>query len=186
MKPWIFLGYLAVEIAAFWAMVHFLGWGWAIIITVAASAIGVAVLGRRFREIFTAARTSRAEQTTPGGALTDSALFAGAAVLTIIPGVVSTLLGLILLAGPVRRRLRPVVTAAATRRANLFAERVTLIGMTPQGAAPGARGFGGGGYVDGVVVDEGRAEGVVVDTTIRNPDGTIYVDVPPLPPASPR
>ncbi|MFC0315508.1 FxsA family protein [Gordonia phosphorivorans] len=175
MKPWIFLGYLAVEIAALWAMVHFLGWGWAIVITVAASAVGVAVLGRRFREIFTAARQSRTDQASVGGALTDSALFAGAAALTIVPGVVSTLLGLILLAGPVRRRLRPVVTAAATRRATLLAERVTIVGMT-----------GSRGYVDGEVVDDGRAEGVVVDTTIRNPDGTIYVDVPPLPPAAQR
>lgn len=175
MKPWIVVGYLAVEIAAFWAMVHFLGWGWAILITIAASAVGFAVLGRRARGIFSAARAPQPEGASPGRTLTDSALFAGAAVLTILPGIVTTLLGLILLAGPVRRRLRPVVAVAATRRASLLAERVTIVGMTP------------GGYVDGTVVDGSRAEGSVVeDTTIRNPDGTIYTPRPTLPPTSDR
>ncbi|MEZ5211686.1 MULTISPECIES: FxsA family protein [unclassified Gordonia (in: high G+C Gram-positive bacteria)] len=172
MKRWMFLGYLVVEIAAFWAMGHFLGWAWAIVITIAAGAVGFAVLGRRAREIITAARTPAPEGAGPGRTLTDSALFAGAALLTILPGVVSTLLGLILLAPPIRRRLRPVVAAAATRRATVFAQRVTIAGMTPNG------------YVDGTVVDDGRAEGsVIVDMTVRNPDGTIRHDLPALPPA---
>lgn len=172
MKRWVFLGYLVVEIAAFWAMVHFLGWAWAIVITVAASAIGFAVLGRRAREIVTAARTQSPDRASPGRTLSDSALFAGASVLTIMPGVVSTAAGLIVLSGPVRRRLRPVVAAAATRKAASLAERVTIVGMTPNG------------YVDGVVVDQGRAEGsIIVDTTVRNPDGSIFVDQPALPAA---
>lgn len=172
MKRWIFVGYLAVEIAAFWAMVHFLGWAWAFVITIAAAAVGFAVLGRRARDIVTRVRSQGPDRPSPGQAFTDSALFAGASVLTILPGAVSTVVGLILLSRPVRHRLEPVVTAAATRKVASLADRITVIGMTPNG------------YVDGSVVDEGKAESsVIVETTIRNPDGTIHVDQAALPPA---
>lgn len=171
MKRAIFAGYLVVEIAAFWAMVHFLGWGWALVITVAAAGVGFAVLGRRARELFGALRTPESVAASPGRTFSDSTLFAGAALLTVLPGVVSTLGGLILLSPPVRNRLAPVVTGAATKRAGLFAERVRIVAMTPNG------------YVDGSVVGEGRVEeSVIVETTIRNPDGTIAHDLPALPP----
>ncbi|WP_448223598.1 FxsA family protein [Gordonia iterans] len=170
MKRWIFVGYLAVEIAAFWAMVHFLGWAWAFVITIAAAAVGFAVLGRRARDIFAGARSPGADRSSPRQAFTDSALFAGASVLTVLPGVVSTVIGLILLSRPVRRRLEPVVAAAATRKVSALADRITVVGMTPNG------------YVDGTVVAEGRAEGsVIVETTIRNPDGSIFSEQAALP-----
>ena len=178
MKRWVFLGYVVVEIAAFWAMVHFLGWGWAILITLVAAVIGFAVLGRRAREIFSGAQRGRADADGPMGTVSDSALFAGATALTMAPGVVSTVGGLILLAPPVRRRLRPVVAAKAAQRANLVAERVTLIGVNPTGYfAPGAD------TVDGSVVDSTVTRSTVVDTTVRNPDGSIYVEQPELPQA---
>lgn len=178
MKSWMLLGYVAVEIAAFWAMVHFLGWAWAIVISVAVWAVGFAVLGRRARAIVEDARTPAPEGATPGRTLTDGALFAGAALLTALPGVVSTLGALIVLAPPIRNRLRPVVAAEGKRRVNVFAERVTLVTMNPRG------------YVDGSVIGEQRAEGTVVDaavvdTTVRNPDGTIHADIPALPPVDP-
>lgn len=196
MKRWVFLGYLVVEIAAFWAMVHFLGWGWAILITVAAAAVGVAVLGRRAREIFTRAsgpvstletapRRRNSLDSSPLGTVSDSALFAGATVLTILPGIVSTVGGLILLAPPVRNRLRPVVAAKAAQRANLVAERVTLIGTGPRASAAGTNIYGTNTYgatVDGSVVDSTVVESTVVDVTVRNPDGSIHVNQDELPP----
>ncbi|MFM9378023.1 FxsA family protein [Gordonia sp. VNK21] len=171
MTRWIVAGYLIVEIAAFWAMVHFLGWGWAILITVAAAAVGFAVLGRRTREIFTRARTGTGD--SPGAALTDSALLTVAGVLTVLPGVVTTVLGLILTASPVRRRLQPVVVAGAARQAGRLAERVSVVRMAPNGYVDGS-------VVDGTVVDDGRVTGDVVDVTVRNPDGSVHVDIPEL------
>ncbi|MFT4087966.1 MAG: FxsA family protein [Gordonia sp. (in: high G+C Gram-positive bacteria)] len=171
MKSLVVAGYLIVEIAAFAAMVHFLGWGWAFLITVAATAVGFAVLGRRARQIVDGARQAMRNEESPVKTLSDSALFAVAAILTILPGVVSTVLGLILMAAPVRRVLRPVVTAAAARRVTRFAERVTLIG-TP---------YGGASYIDGAVVDGGTVTPTVVDTTVRNPDGSVYTEIPALP-----
>ena len=171
MMKWLFAGYLVAEIAAFWAMVHFLGWGWAIVITVVASVIGVAVLGRRARELYSESRRAMRNEVAPTDALSHTALFAGAAGLTVLPGVVSTVGGLVLLSPPVRQRLQPKVTQAASRKAAQLSERVTLVQMTPNG------------YVDGSVVGESRPESTVVDTTVRNPDGTVFIEYPELPPA---
>ncbi|MFZ2511448.1 MAG: FxsA family protein [Gordonia sp. (in: high G+C Gram-positive bacteria)] len=193
MKRWVFLGYLVVEIAAFWVMVHFLGWGWAILITVAAAAVGFAVLGRRAREIFT--RSTRPASTLstaptrrdnldtgPLGTVSDSALFAGATALTILPGIVSTVGGLLLLAPPVRNRLRPVVAAKAAQRATLVAERVTLIGTGPRANVYGTNVYGT--TVDGSVVDSTVVASTIVDITARNADGSIRLDQDELPPVS--
>ncbi|MFT3715175.1 MAG: FxsA family protein [Gordonia sp. (in: high G+C Gram-positive bacteria)] len=176
MTKWLFAGYVVAEIAAFWAMVHFLGWAWAIVITVAATAVGVAVLGRRARELREESRRALRNEVSPGDTLSHSALFAGAAGLTALPGVVSTVAGLVLLAPPVRQRLQPKVTAAATQRANKLVDRVTLVRMAPSGYVDGT-------VVDGTVAGEGYIDGSVVDTTIRNPDGSVRVEHPALPPA---
>ncbi|EGD56215.1 FxsA family protein [Gordonia neofelifaecis] len=172
---YVFVGYLVAEIAAFWAMVHFLGFAWAFLITVLAAGVGYIVLARRARDLGTDMRKAMRNEIAPGEPLTDSALFGVAATLTIVPGIVSTLVGLLMLTRPARKLLRPVVTALAARRATLMADRMTVIDFG--GRPAGGRGFGFGthDYVDGTV------EGVVVDTTVRNPDGTVHVDVPALP-----
>ena len=183
MVRWIIAGYLVVEIAAFWALVHFLGFGWALLITLAASALGFAVLGRRVRE-FAAPVRNRAAGPDPAGespvaAFSDSALLAVTGILTVLPGIVTTVLGLILTASPVRRRLRPVVAAGAARKATLLAEKITVVRMAPHGHVDGS-------VVDGSIVDEGRVRSDIVDTTVRNPDGSSYQDIPALPEGSPH
>ena len=62
------LAYVVVEIAAFWAMTHFLGFGWALLITLGAAVVGYAVLGRRARGLLGDLLTN-----VPGA----SAVFAG-------------------------------------------------------------------------------------------------------------
>lgn len=177
---YIFLGYVVAEIAAFWAMAHFLGFAWAFLITIAATGIGYAVLGARARSLGTDIRRAVRREATPGAALTDSALFGVAAVLTILPGIVSTIVGLLLMTRPFRVLMRPAVAAVAARRATLMAERVSVINVGGMPAGFGAYGDdpyarSGHGYVDGTV------EGDVVDMTVRNPDGTVHVDQTALP-----
>ncbi|MBM7369379.1 FxsA family protein [Gordonia hydrophobica] len=175
---YIFVGYVVAEVAVFWTMAHFLGFAWAFLITMLATGIGYAVLGRRARTVGADIRRAMRQEVAPGKPLTDSALFGVAALLTILPGVVSTVVGLLLMTGPARRLLRPVVAATAARRASRIAEQMTVV--TIDGQPIGGRGFGFGrhAYVDGTVdVD-------VVDTTVRNPDGSVYVEVPQLPRAA--
>ncbi|WP_026917952.1 FxsA family protein [Gordonia shandongensis] len=172
----IFVAYVVAEIAAFWAMAHFLSVGWALLITVAAAGIGYAVLGARARGLGTDVRRAIRRETAPGGALTDSALFAVAAILTILPGVVSTAVGLLLMTPPLRAVLRPLVAAAAARRASILSTPMTTVTTGRfRGTDFRAGDFRNRGFTDGVV------DGDVVDTTVRNPDGSVHVDQPSLP-----
>lgn len=167
------VAYLVVEIAAFWALTHFLGFGWALLITIGAAAVGFAVLGRRARTLTADLRSAARREPTDARPAGDGVLFAGAALFTILPGVVSTVVGLILMTPPARKVLSPAVEAGMMRRAS-----VLVTGR--QGPLGGRRG--GARYVDGTVegsvIDETSD---VVDVTKRRPDGTVHIDVPGLP-----
>ncbi|MGO3325859.1 FxsA family protein [Gordonia sp. (in: high G+C Gram-positive bacteria)] len=163
------VAYLVVEIAAFWALTYFLGFGWALLITIGAAAVGCAVLGRRARTLTADLRKAARREPSDARPAGDGVLFAGAALLTILPGVVSTVVGLILMTPPARKVLRPAVEAGMMRRASAL--------------VTGARGPRGGaryvdGTVEGSVIDETSD---VVDVTARRPDGTVHIDVPGLP-----
>lgn len=170
MKRLIFLLYVVVEIAVFWVMAAYLGVGWAIIITVAAAAVGVAALGTRARNLVADVQRASRQEIGPGRPLTDSALFAFAALAVIVPGVVSTVLGLLLMAPPVRRLFRPLVAAAA-------AKRVMVATNTVDGAVIDSTV--GGPVVPGTIIPET----IITETTVRNPDGTVVVEQLQLPPA---
>lgn len=171
------VAYLVVEIAAFWALTHFLGFGWALLITIGAAAVGFAVLGRRARTLTADLRRATRREPTDARPAGEGVLFAGAALFTILPGVVSTVVGLILMTPPARRVLRPAVEAGMIRRASRL-----VSGVRASGLGDSRRGFPGDRYVDGTVegsvVDETSD---VVDVTKRRPDGSVYTDVPGLP-----
>ncbi|ALG84859.1 FxsA family protein [Gordonia phthalatica] len=175
---YIFVGYVVAEVAAFWAMTALLGFGWAFLITLLATGVGYAMLGRRARNLGTDVRKAMRQEIAPGKPLTDSALFGVAALLTVLPGVVSTVVGLLLMTRPARTALRPVVAATAARRATRMTEQLTVVDLG--GGPAGGRGFGFGhhDYIDGSV------DADIVDTTVRNPDGSVYVDIPQLPRAA--
>ncbi|MCF8587884.1 FxsA family protein [Gordonia liuliyuniae] len=164
------VAYLVVEIAAFWALTHFLNFGWALLITVGAAAVGFAVLGRRARTLTADLRRAARREPTDARPAGDSVLFAGAALFTVLPGVVSTVVGLLLMTPPARKILRPAVEAGMMRRASI------LVAGVPGGRAPGGRYVDG--TVEGSVVDETSD---VVDVTARRPDGSVYIDLPGLP-----
>ena len=78
-----------------------------------------------------------------------SVLVALGTVLTVIPGLASSVLGALLLLPPTRAAVRPLVTAMAARRAPLITEAATGAG----GARWGHRAAGRGEYIDGEVID---------------------------------
>lgn len=183
---YIFLGYAAIEIAAFWAMAHFLGFLWALFITVAVMAVGWAVLTARIRSYGVDLRTAMRANTAPESPVGNAALFAASATLTIVPGAVSTILALLLLAKPVRKVAGPVVTVVAMRRVMTMTQRAGV--GAPAGSQFGGNNFGGNnfggspfgtGYVEGTVEDvvDGPTS-TVDDITVRNPDGTVHFDIP--------
>lgn len=164
MKRLLFvLAYFAIEIAAFVAMVHFLGVGWAVLILLFAVVAGFVLLQRQGRKVFGELRRASRNEIDPKGPLTDTALLAASSMLLVVPGIVSTVVGLILLAPPVRRLLAPAVQAAGAKsfaasmnRAGLYASR----GM-----------YGRGQVIDGTVVVDSYVDPTVTSTTPALPRG---------------
>jgi UPF0716 protein FxsA len=108
-----FLVYAVIELAAVIALAWSIGLGWTILLLVAALAVGIALAGSQVKR---QVRRLRDGFDTPQGALTDGALIALGTVLVVIPGIVTTAFGLLLLLPPTRAAARPVAAAFAANR----------------------------------------------------------------------
>jgi UPF0716 protein FxsA len=137
----LFLLYAILEMAVIVALVSTIGFGWTVLLLAATFIVGIALAGSQVKRHIR--RLQSGLTTTPQGAVTDSALVALGTVLTVIPGLVTTAVGLLLLLPPTRAAARPLFTALATRG---IGRRVPLITVTGYSA-------GRGDYIDGEVVD---------------------------------
>ena len=147
----LFLVYAVVELAVIVALASTIGFGWTVLLLLASFVVGVALAGSQVKRHIRRLQ-SGLTKTTPQGAVTDSALVALGTVLVVIPGLASSVLGLLLLLPPTRAAARPLVTAMAVRG---IGRRMPLITV----ATAGTSGYraGRGDYIDGEVID-------VVDT----------------------
>lgn len=137
-----FVVYVVVELAAIVALAWAIGIGWTALVLLATLATGLALAGSQFKRHFRRLRTGF---DNPQGALTDSALIGIGTLLVVIPGLVTSTVGLLLLTPPTRAAARPVLSL-------LVARRVALIG----GVAAGSQRYdarGHGDYIDGEVID---------------------------------
>ncbi|MFT4200647.1 FxsA family protein [Gordonia sp. (in: high G+C Gram-positive bacteria)] len=121
---WILLLYAVIEVAAFAGLIAWLGVGWALLITLATAVGGYLFLAARGRRVVSDLRRAARNEIRPTEPLPDTALLGLSSVLVILPGIVSTALGVILMAGPTRRAARPLVTAFGAKR---FAGLVTAL-----------------------------------------------------------
>ena len=144
----MFFVYVVAELAAFVAIGMTLGFGWAILISLAAALLGLVILQWQGRKVFGQLRSASRNEVDPAGPLADSALFAVATVLLIVPGVVSTAVGVLMLAPPVRTLARPAIVAVGARRVATAMDRA---GVYATGVYRG--GVAGGDVIDGTVVD---------------------------------
>jgi UPF0716 protein FxsA len=145
-----FLVYVVVELAAVVALASTIGIGWTALLLLATFAIGLVLAGSQVKRHI---RRLRNGFDNPQGVLTDSALIGLGTLLVVIPGLVTSALGLLLLSPPTRAAARPVLSL-------LVARRVPLIGAAAAAARPystaGSRRYdtaGHGDYIDGEVID---------------------------------
>ncbi len=129
-----FLLYVVIEIAVIVALTATIGFGWTLLALVGAFVLGIALAGSQLRRQL--AQLQRG-MTNPGAQVTDSALVALGSVLVFIPGLVTTIAGLLMLAPPTRSVMRPLAGALAARG---ISRRVTFVTPRPD-------------YIDGEVVD---------------------------------
>jgi UPF0716 protein FxsA len=147
----LFLVYVLVELAVVVALVSTIGFGWTFLLVVGTFALGLALAGSQLKRQL---QRLRSGLRSPQGAASDGALVALGTVLTVVPGLVTSALGLLLLLPPTRAVARPAVTALAARSLG----RMPVI-ITTAGARTGR-----GAYVDGEVID-----GEVIDVTDVRP-----------------
>ncbi|HEY7051197.1 MAG TPA: FxsA family protein [Mycobacterium sp.] len=105
--------YVAVEVAAVVGLAWAIGFGWTLLLLLAAFVVGLALAGSQARRQI---RRLRGGFDNPQGVLTDSALIALGTVLVVVPGIVTSALGLTMLLPPTRAVVRPLVAVLAARR----------------------------------------------------------------------
>lgn len=138
-----FLLYVIVEMAVIVALTATIGFGWTLLALIGTFLLGIALAGSQLRRQLAKLQQGMKD---PQGAITDSALVALGSVLVFIPGMVTTVVGLLMLAPPTRAAMRPLAGMIAARG---IARQVTFVNL---GGVPG-RPRGRGQYIDGEVID---------------------------------
>ncbi|MEU7144550.1 FxsA family protein [Nocardia sp. NPDC046473] len=149
MPALVFVLYVITEIIALVAVGQWLGVIPAILLLIAGSAAGMLLIGSQGRRVFEQFRRAGRGEIAPGTAVADGALVAAGGFLMFVPGLVTSLFGLLLLLPPTRMLVRPVVTAFAARRFGKLAAAVPYRGVVIDGDE----------VVDGVVVQQWYDDG---------------------------
>jgi UPF0716 protein FxsA len=139
----LLLSYAVVELVAIVGLAWTIGWGWALLAFVGTFAVGVVVSAPiATRQLGGQLVQLRNGLKQPGRALGDGVMVSLAAVLVLVPGLVTTAMGMLLLVPPIRAAARPRLAAIAMRR---FPDRAPLITDMTGRATPD--------YIDGEVID---------------------------------
>ncbi|MEU2255116.1 FxsA family protein [Nocardia xishanensis] len=144
MPALLFVLYVVVEIAALFAVGQLIGAMPTILLLIAGSAAGMLLIGSQGRRVFDQFRRAGRGEITPGTAVADGALVATGGVLMFVPGLVTSVFGLLLLLPPTRMLVRPIVTALAARRFGRLLSRTPYRGVVIDGDE----------VIDGVVVQQ--------------------------------
>ncbi len=154
----LLLIYAVVEVAVIFALVSTIGWGWTLLVLLATFLLGWGVLApmagwqlidRIGRLRFGLTDPRWGHRPLAGDAASDGALVTLATVLVLIPGVVSTALGVLLLMRPVRAIAGPGLAALAVRRLQRRIPRVSYVTTSRTEARPAEDPD----YIDGEVID---------------------------------
>jgi UPF0716 protein FxsA len=145
----LFLVYVVVELAVVVALASTIGLGWTLLLLLAAFVGGMALSGSQLKRQLTRLRSGLT--TGQSRVATDGALVALGTVLVVVPGLVTTAGGLLLLLPPTRAVARPVLTAMAVRGIGRSAPLITIttVGADRYASAPRPRPD----YIDGEVID---------------------------------
>lgn len=163
----LLLIYAVVELAVIFVLVSTLGWGWTVLALLVTFLLGWGLVApmagsHLIRQI----GQLRSGLTEPRSAVNDGALITLAMVLVLVPGLVTTGLGLLLLVPPIRKVAGPRLTAIGMRG---LRRRVPLIADTAFYRAEPRRAYPrhGGDYIDGEVVDVKDVEPPALPTERR-------------------
>ena len=125
----LFLIYVVVELVVVVGLASTIGLGWTLLLLLVAFTVGLALAGSQLKVQLTRLRSGlNAHQPRLA---TDGALVALGTLLVVVPGLVTSAAGVLLLLPPSRAAARPVLTAMAARGVG---RRFPLITVTTVGA----------------------------------------------------
>jgi len=125
----LFLIYVVVELVVVVGLASTIGLGWTLLLLLVAFTAGLALAGSQLKVQLTRLRSGlNAHQPRLA---TDGALVALGTLLVVVPGLVTSAAGVLLLLPPSRAAARPVLTAMAARGVG---RRFPLITVTTVGA----------------------------------------------------
>lgn len=153
----LFVLYLVVEIAAVVWVASMIGVLWTVALLLGSLLLGFALLASQGRRVLRDLQLATRGEASPGGVVADGAMVAAAAVLLVVPGLVTGILGILLLIPPTRWALRPLLVLLGARRFGLAA----TAGSAGYGVYRHYRGAGGDTMTGETVID-----GTVVDSTV--------------------
>lgn len=167
----VFVLYVVVEVAALVAVGSALGVLWTVLLLIGGSLVGAVLVRSQGRRVLDGLRRASRGERSAGGAVADGALFAAGSVAMFVPGLVTTVIGLLLLIPPTRFLLRPIVLWAAAR----WLPRVAAMPGTTRrtvidGEIVADRTSGGPGAMPPTIVLEGQVlDGDVSGGDFRKP-----------------
>lgn len=124
MIRWIFPVYIVLELAAFFGLGYLIGFGWTFLLIIALVILGIILLLRRRKDLRTTTNTGNS------GVLVDGSLLGLSAIFLVIPGIITSVIGVLLLLKPVRAIARPAVIAIGARKlTGLFDRLDTLVNL---------------------------------------------------------
>ena len=144
--------YLLVELAAVVLLVRAFGWGWALLVLFVTFLAGVLLAGTQLKGQL---RALRRAGNVSRGVVTDGVLVGLGAFLVVLPGVVTTTAGVLMLAPPSRGAMRPLAETLLTRGIDQRLGAANLSAFRNPGA-------GRGDYLDGEIL-EGEVTGDASD-----------------------
>ncbi|WFE28534.1 FxsA family protein [Solwaraspora sp. WMMD791] len=155
---------LILEPVVFVAVARQIGYGWALLVVVAASMAGMVLLRREGVRAWRSFRAAAQAGQPPGEQVSDGVLGLVAGLLLATPGLVSGAAGAVLAVPPVRRLVRRRVQVAAERRMSSAAagqvfgpRRVRVYPPPPGGGSPAGPGTAqpatDGPTIEGEIVD---------------------------------
>lgn len=173
----LFLIYVIVELAVVLALASTIGFGWTLLVLLGTFLLGIALAGSQLRRQLERLRQG-VNGAQPDGhfRVADSVLVAMGTVLVFIPGLVTSVAGLLMLLPPTRAAVRPLAGFLVARG---ITRRVAFIDLNGVSAAVPNRGRGN--YIDGEVVDvvdSTVVDSTVVDSTVDNPAAPAVVRKP--------
>jgi UPF0716 protein FxsA len=141
----LFLLYVVAELAVVVALASTIGLGWTLLLLLAAFAGGLVLAGSQLKVQLNRLRSGLNAGQSKLAA--DGMAVALGTVLVVMPGLLTSVAGLLLLLPPTRAAARPLLSAMAVRGLGRRIPLITVTGVGPYPRTPRPD------YIDGEVID---------------------------------